>query len=128
MGNIGGFVAAEIKIAANLSGMDGVAAAETCHAGSTDQFFLGKPFQYAVDEHGFCFCVVKSFADDVRIGKKGFQIFTGYLYAVCGDVQIRIDLEQLFFQSICFIHAHMAQQILLAIQIGQVYTVKINEV
>ena len=50
------------------------------------------------------------------------------IHTVCGDVQIRIDLEQLFFQSICFIHAHMAQQILLAIQIGQVYTVKVNEV
>ena len=108
MGNIGGFVATEIKITANLSGMDGVAAAEACHAGSTDQFFLGKTFQYAVDKHCFRFCVVEGFADDVRIGKKGFQIFAGHFHTVCGDVQIRIDLEQLFFQSICFLHALMA--------------------
>ena len=51
----------------------------------------------------------------------------GDFYAVCADIQIRVDIQKFLFECIGFVHAKMAHKILLAVEVGDVYFVKIHQ-
>ena len=60
-------VAADIEMARDFFGFNGVAVAVAGHTGSGDDVFIGTLFQDGVDEHGLGIGVVEGFANDLVV-------------------------------------------------------------
>ena len=86
-------VAAEIKAFGNLSGSYGICGCKTSHTGSGNDTGVWQAFQTAVDQHGFFFCQVKGFADNVRIKEQFCQVMFGYPDRMRDECKIRCDFQ-----------------------------------
>src|SRR5699024_713069 len=70
----GSIISAEIEISPHLPGDDVVAPSPSRHAAGTDQDFLRKKLQTAIDQHSLVFRTVKSLTDNILILKKSQNI------------------------------------------------------